>query len=83
LGLSYDRFGAVKMQILTSTDAGVKAIIQDLNVRKWVDLQRPDVTQALSYIGSVIPALTPALQTQILTRPVSEFENLALRKLYF
>lgn len=83
IGPFYDRFGAAKMAVLTSADAGVKAIIADLNIRKWVDLKRADVTQALAYVGSVVVAVTPALQTSILTTPVSEVENLALRKLYF
>lgn len=83
LGPFYDRFGAAKMAVLTSADSGVKAILADLNIRKWVDLQRADVAQALAYVGSVIPAVTPALQTSILTTPVTEVENLALRKLYF
>ena len=83
LGPFYDRFGAAKMQVLTTTDSGIKAILADLNIRKWVDLKRPDVAQALAYVGSIIPAVTPALQTSILTTPVQDVENLALRKLYF
>lgn len=83
IGPFYDRFGAAKMAVLTSTDAGVKAIIADLNIRKWVDLKRPDVAQALAYVGSVVPAVTPALQDSILNTPVADVENLALRKLYF
>ena len=83
LGPFYDRAGAAKMPILTSTDATVKAIIGDLNIRKWVDLTRPDVASALTYIGSVVPALTPAIQSAMLATPVAAVENLALRKLYF
>ena len=83
IGPFYDRFGAAKMAVLTSTDAGVKAIMADVQIRKWIDLQRADVASSLAYIGSVVGALTPALQTTILTTPVSAEENLALRKLYF
>lgn len=83
IGPFYDRFGAAKMAVLTSTDAGLKAILADLNIRKWVDLKRPDVAQALTYVGSVVPSVTTALQDAILNTPVSEMENLALRKLYF
>lgn len=83
IGPFYDRFGAAKMAVLTSTDAGLKAILSDLNIRKWVDLKRVDVAQALAYVGSVVPAVTPAMQASILTTPVSDIENLALRKLYF
>lgn len=83
IGPFFDRFGAAKMAVLTSTDAGVKAILADTQVRKWIDLQRPDVAQSVAYIGSVVSAVTPALQTAILTTPVTPEENLALRKLYF
>ncbi len=83
VGPFYDRFGAAKMAVLTSADAGVKAIMSDVQIRKWIDLQRADVASSLAYIGSVVAALTPAIQTAILTTPVSAEENLALRKLYF
>lgn len=83
IGPFYDRFGAAKMAVLTSTDATVKAILSDVQIRKWIDLKRTDVAQSLAYIGSVVPALTPAIQTAILTSPVAAAENLALRKSYF
>lgn len=83
IGPFFDRFGAAKMAVLTSTDAGVKAILQDIQVRKWIDLQRPDVASSLAYVGSVVPSVTGPLQTAILTTPVAAAENLALRRLYF
>lgn len=83
LGPFYDRFGAAKMPVLTSSDATVRAIIADCNVRKWIDLQNPDVANGLAYIGTVVAALTPAIQTAILTTPVTAEENRVLRKLYF
>jgi len=83
LGPFYDRFGATKMAVLTSTDAGVKAIMQDVSIRKWIDLKRADVASALAYIGSIIPSVDTALQTSILTTPVTLEENRALRRLYF
>lgn len=83
LGPYFDRFGNAKMAVLTSTDAGVKAIIQDASIRKWIDLRLPAVAQALAYIGSVIPAVDVALQSAIINTPVSTEENRALRKLYF
>jgi hypothetical protein len=83
IGPFYDRFGAAKMAVLTSADAGVKAILEDVKIRKWIDLQRADVASSLAYIGTKVPALDSALQTAILTTPVAAEENLALRKLYF
>ena len=83
IGAFFDRFGAAKMAVLTSADAGVKAILADTQVRKWLDLKRADVVQSIGYIGTVVAAVTPALQTAILTTPVSPEENLALRKQFF
>ena len=83
LGPFYDRFGDTKMAVLTSTDLGIAAIIRDVNIRKWIDLQRTDVAQSLAYIGTKVPVVTPALQTQILTTPVTAEEQFALRTTYF
>ena len=83
IGPFYDRFGPAKMAVLTSVDVGVKAILSDVSIRKWIDLQRADVASSLAYIGTKVPALTGALQTAILTTPVVAEENRALRKLYF
>ena len=83
IGPFFDRFGAAKMSVLTSADAGVKAILSDLQVRKWIDLQREDVFLGLQYVGTEVPAVTAELQESILGTPVAPAENLALRKLYF
>ncbi len=83
IGPFYDRFGAVKMEILTSDNSTIKAILEDIKIRKWIDLKNPLVIQSLAYISSVVPALTAELQSAILNTPVSDMENMALRKLYF
>ena len=83
IGPFFDRFGAAKMAVLTSSDVGVQAILKDTQVRKWIDLKHPDVASSIAYIGIKVPALTAKLQSAILNTPVAEHENLALRKLYF
>ena len=83
IGPFFDRFGATKMAVLTSSDAGVQAILKDTQVRKWIDLKHPDVASSIAYIGTKVPALAAELQSAILNTPVAETENLALRKLYF
>ncbi len=83
VGPFFDRFGAAKMAVLTSADAGVRAILADIQVRHWIDLQRADVIEGLTYVGSKVASVTQALQTSILTTPVTPEENLVLRKLYF
>ena len=83
VGPFFDRFGAAKLAVLTSTDATVKAILQDIQVRKWIDLKRADVASSLAYVGTKVPAVDATLQAAILTTPVAAADNLALRKLYF
>ena len=83
IGPFFDRFGAAKMSVLTSADVGVQAIIKDTQVRKWLDLNLPEIEQSVQYLASKVPAVTPELKEAILNTPVAEHENLALRKLYF
>ena len=83
IGPFFDRFGAAKMAVLTSSDAGVQAILKDTQVRKWLDLRLPEIEQSVQYIASKVPELTAELQDQIVNTKPAEHENLALRKLYF
>ena len=83
IGPFFDRFGPAKMAVLTSTDAGVQAILKDAQVRKWLDLKLPELAQSVAYVGSKVPTVTAELQAAILNTPVAPTENLALRKLYF
>lgn len=83
IGPFFDRFGSAKMQVLTSSDAGVQAIIKDTQVRKWIDLRLHEVAQSVIYVTSKVPAVTVEIQNNVLHIPVADHENLALRKLYF
>ena len=83
IGPFFDRFGSAKLAVLTSADATVKAILQDIQVRKWIDLKRADVASSLAYVGTKVPAVDATLQAAILNTPVDPVDNLALRKLYF
>ena len=83
IGPFFDRFGAAKMPVLTSADVGVQAIIKDTQIRKWIDLNLPEIEQSVQYIASKVPKLTAELQDQIVNTKPAEHENLALRKLYF
>lgn len=83
IGSFFDRFGAAKMAVLMSADAGVQAIIKDTQVRKWLDLKLPEVAQSLVYVAGKVPEVTPELQDSIINTPVSDHENLSLRRLYF
>ena len=84
VGPFFDRFGAAKMPLLMSTNATVQALVKDLQVRKWIDLQRADVGAGIdALIALGVPGMTAELKTAILTTPVTAEENFALRKVYF
>lgn len=83
IGPFFDRFGAAKLAVLTSADATVKAILQDIQVRKWIDLKRADVASSLAYVGTKVPSVDATLQAAILNTPVAAADNLALRKMFF
>jgi hypothetical protein len=90
-----DRFGpAIAMAILTSTDLVVQALFKNITVRKWVDLAREDVMNAVNYIaGATIPGLgtistpiagmTAALANTVLTTQPTPKEQRTTVKLYF
>ena len=82
VGPFFDRFGAAKMPVLASQDTTVRALVTDLQVRKWIDLKRPDVAQGIDLLISK-SLVAPAAKAAILTTPVDALENLALRKNYF
>ena len=84
VGPFFDRFAAAKMPLLMSSNATVQALVKDLQVRKWIDLQRADVGQGIdALIALGVPGMTAELKTAILTTPVTADENFALRKVYF
>ena len=84
VGPFFDRFGVAKLAVLSSGDAMVRALVTDLQVRKWIDLQRADVAAGVDLlIAKAIPGVDASLKTAILTAPVAPEENLALRKTYF
>lgn len=52
VGAFFDRFGAAKWAILSSTDPLVQAMVRDASVRKFIDLDRPDLLTGLQMIQS-------------------------------
>jgi hypothetical protein len=84
VGSFFDRFGSSKIPALASQDITVRAIIQDCQTRRWIDLQRADVGQAIDVmIDAGIAGIDAAKKDAILLAPVDPSENLALRKLFF
>ncbi len=84
VGPFFDRFQGAKMPLLMSSNATVQALVKDLQVRKWIDLQRADVASGIdALIALGVPGMTPELKTAILTTPPTAEENFALRRVYF
>ena len=50
VGAFFDRFGPLKWAILASTDVTVKALIADCSVRKYIDLDNPDLPAGLAML---------------------------------
>ena len=50
VGAFFDRFGTAKCPILASTDTGVKALITDCSVRKYIDLDNPALPYGLALL---------------------------------
>lgn len=72
VGSFYDRFGAEKYAILSSTDPLVQALIKDTSVRKFIDLDRLDLLQGLQIVQSKGFAVDPQV---IVSAPIQPDER--------
>lgn len=72
VGALYDRFGAEKYNILASTDPVVQALVKDVSVRKFIDLDRPDLLQGLQLVQSKGFAIDPQA---IVSAPIQSDER--------
>lgn len=50
VGAFYDRFGAAKYAILADTNPMVQALIKDVSVRQYIDLDRADLPVGLQML---------------------------------
>ena len=50
VGAFFDRFGPLKWAILADQTPSVKAVVQDASVRKFIDLDRPDLPAGLQVL---------------------------------
>ncbi len=71
VGSFFDRFGPLKIAILSSTDATVKALILDCSVRKYIDLDNEELPFGIDLL---IAAGYAVDKTAILTAPITESE---------
>lgn len=52
VGAFFDRFGSAKWAILADTAPQVKAVVQDASVRKYIDLDNPDLPAGLQVLSA-------------------------------
>jgi hypothetical protein len=50
VGAFFDRFGSKKWAILADSDPGVQALIKDCSVRKFIDLDNPELPFGLDLL---------------------------------
>ena len=50
VGAFFDRFGSLKWAILADTAPAVQAVVKDASVRKYIDLDRPDLPAGLQVL---------------------------------
>ncbi|UXZ55838.1 hypothetical protein LOS15_07410 [Halomonas sp. 7T] len=73
VGAFYDRFGDQKWAILSSSNPLVAALIQDVSVRRFIDLDDPQLPGGLDML---VQAGIEVDVEQILTAPVKDRERL-------
>jgi len=72
VGAFFDRFGDQKWPILADTNAGVQALIKDASVRKWINLDDPQVLTGLQMVQTAGHDIDP---TAIINAPIQPDER--------
>jgi hypothetical protein len=72
VGAFFDRFGAEKWPILADTNPAVQALIKDASVRKWINLDDPQVLTGLQMVQAAGHDIDPAA---IITAPIQPEER--------
>jgi hypothetical protein len=72
VGAFFDRFGDQKWPILADTNASVQALIKDASVRKWINLDDPQVLTGLQMVQAAGHDIDP---TAIINAPIQPEER--------
>ena len=72
VGAFFDRFGSLKWAILADQSPAVQAVVRDASVRKFIDLDNPDLPAGLQIIVTAGHPIDPAA---ILDAPVQDRER--------
>lgn len=60
VGAFFDRFGPLKWAILADQSPPVQAVVRDASVRKFIDLDNPDLPAGLQIIVTAGHSIDPA-----------------------
>lgn len=71
VGAFFDRFGPLKLAILRDQNYDCKAVVMDASVRKYIDLDNPDLPAGLAILQAAGHAIDPAA---ILDAPIQLHE---------
>lgn len=71
VGAFFDRFGVLKWDILADANERVKAVREDASVRKFIDLDNPELPAGLAILQAAGHAIDPAA---ILDAPIQPHE---------
>ena len=72
VGAFYDRFGDQKWPVLADTNPSVQALIKDCQVRKWINLDDPQVLTGLQMVQAAGHDIDP---TAIIAAPIQPDER--------
>ena len=72
VGAFFDRFGPAKWAILADGAPAVQAVVKDSSVRKYIDLDSPDLPMGLAIVQSAGHAIDPEA---VLTSPILDNER--------
>jgi hypothetical protein len=72
VGAFFDRFGDQKWPILADTNPSVQALIKDASVRKWINLDDPQVLAGLQMVQAAGHGIDP---TAIINAPIQPEER--------
>lgn len=72
VGAFFDRFGSAKWGILADTTPTVAAVVKDASVRRYIDLDNPDLPAGIALIQQAGHDIDPAA---IINAPVQDSER--------
>lgn len=79
----FNRMGAAEEDVLTTTDKKAVGIIAKFKMMWYVDLKSQQTIDMVNAIAARVPALTPAIVSNLLNIEAAKHENVVARKIFF